>query len=319
MYSLNQFVTLLNSLASGHEQIKTFGEGDAWEIGSSDPIQYPLLWAVPQPSSMAEKLLNMKFSLIFADILDTDKANEKDILSDTLQIALDILAQLNNPDYSDNFILDPNTTLTPFTEKFDDDVAGWKADINIRINFLSDRCAVPSTIVPAIETPNCAPVIVKNSDGTYNVSFDSGATAIIPDSSITDSDGTVSSLPATQPFSAKSLQLLINAATVSTLYADLVAGAKLEALVQLLSGPDLANLTPTQIALLTSTQVQELTSPQIAGLISSQVQALTNTQIGYMTAVQVQELVNSQLSNLSVPQLQYILGSVMSNQFLQDD
>ncbi len=319
MYSLNQFVSLLNSLASAHQQIKTFGEGDVWEIGSSSAIQYPLLWAVPQPSSTAQKLLNMKFSLIFADILDPDKSNEQDVLSDTLQIALDILAQLNNPDYSDNFILDPNATLTPFTEKFDDDVAGWKADINIKINFLSDRCAVPSTLLPAVETPQCAPVIVKNSDGSYSISFDSGATAIIPDSSITDSDGTVSSLPATQPFTAKSLQLLMNAAAVSTLYVDLVAAVKLASLVELLSGPDLENLTSAQIALLTSTQIQELTSAQIATLSSTQVQALTNVQIGYMNPTQVQELVNSQLSNLSVSQLQYILSSVMTNQFLQDN
>src|ERR1039458_3154407 len=102
MFTLNQFTSLLQTLADEHQQIKTFGEGDVWEIGASKSIQYPLLWAVPQPSNTAQKLLNMKFSLIVADILDPDKSNEQDILSDTQQIALDILAQLNAPDYADN-------------------------------------------------------------------------------------------------------------------------------------------------------------------------------------------------------------------------
>ena len=349
MFSLNQFVSLLNSLASAHEQIRTFGEGDVWEIGASEAVQYPLMWAVPQPSSTAQKLLNMKFSLIFADILDPDKSNEQDVLSDTMQIALDILAQLNNPDYADNFILDPSANLTPFTEKFDDDVAGWKADINIKINFLSDRCAVPSSTVPSISTPLNTPVIVKNSDGSYDVSFDAGSTAIIPDSviknsddsftrslpatnsytipdsSITDSDGAISSLPATKSFSAKTLQELINSVSVSTIYNDLVTASKLESIIQLLSNTDLENLTTSQLdeitALLTSVQVQLLSDGQlndlstsqlnyITGLLgSTQVALLTSTQISELTSTQIQELTSSQIANLTSAQVQELTNT----------
>jgi len=349
MFSLNQFVSLLNSLASAHEQIKTFGEGDVWEIGASGAIQYPLMWAVPQPSSTAQKLLNMKFSLIFADILDSDKSNEQDVLSDTMQIALDILAQLNNPDYTDDFILDPNANLTPFTEKFDDDVAGWKADINIKINFLSDRCAVPSTIVPSVSAPFAAPVIVRNSDGSYSVSFDAGGTGIIPDSviknsdnsfshtlpatetytipdsSITDSDGTVSSLPATKSFTAKTLQQLINSVSVSTIYNDLVTASKLSSLVQLLSETDLENLTTSQLdditSILTSVQVQLLSDGQlndlstaqlnyITGLLgSTQISELVSTQIGELTSSQIQELTSGQIADLSSTQVQALTNT----------
>ncbi len=349
MFSLNQFISLLNSLASAHEQIKTFGEGDVWEIGASEAVQYPLMWAVPQPSSTAQKLLNMKFSIIFADILDTDKSNEQDVLSDTMQMALDILAQLNDPDYADNFILDPNASLTPFTEKFDDDVAGWKADINIKINFLSDRCAVPSTIVPSVSSPFAAPVIVRNSDGSYSVSFDAGGTGIIPDSviknsdksfthnlpatesytvpdsSVTDSDGTVSSLPATKSFTAKTLQQLINSVAVSTIYNDLVTSSKLDSLVQSLSYTDLESLTTSQLddiaGILTSVQIQLLSDGQlndlstsqlnyVTGLLgSTQIATLTSTQIGELTNTQISELTNSQIHQLTSTQVQALTNT----------
>jgi len=271
MLSLNQFTALLKSLSDAHEQLKTFGEGDVWEIGASTPIQYPLMWVVPQPSNTAQKLLNMKFSLLFADIVFHDKSNEQDVLSDTQQIALDILAQLNAPEFADDFILDPIAQLTPFTEKFDDEVAGWKVDINIKVNYLADRCAVPSTLTPSAVSPACAPVLVRNSDGSYTASFASGSTAVlpdsvihnsdnswghnlsatnsyaVPDSSITDSDGTSYSLPATKSFVAKTLQQLINAASISTIKGDLDTANKLTNFIQALTNLDLQNLTTSQL------------------------------------------------------------------------
>jgi len=349
MYSLNQFAKLLNTLASAHAQIKTFGEGDVWEIGASGSIQYPLMWAVPQPSSTAQKLLNMKFSILFADVLDPDKANEQDILSDTLQMAMDILAQLNAPNFADDFILDHNTNLTPFTEKFDDDVAGWKLDLNIKINFLSDRCAVPSTLLINPPDPLLAPVIVKNSDGTYSVSFDAGSTGLvpdsvirnsddsfsrslpatasytIPDSNLTDSDGSMVTLPATRSFSAKTLQQLLNTTSASAIYTDLVTASKLTETVQLLSDADLGNLTTSQLdyitGILSSIQIQLLSDGQLNDLSavqldhivsllgSTQIGLLSSSQIAELTSAQISDLTSSQVAALSNAQIQQITSS----------
>ena len=175
MFSLNTFVSILNTLAKAHEQIMSFGEGDVWEIGvsntiykqpawaipaASNTVAYPLMWVVPNgfttkgATDGAWEAMT-KYSLVFADIVYEDKSNEQDVLSDTQQIAFDILAQLKgvgnesqNYGTADNFELDPAIQFTNFTEKFDDLTAGWKVDIIIRINYLADRCAVPSTIIP---------------------------------------------------------------------------------------------------------------------------------------------------------------------------
>lgn len=162
-------------LAKNHEQIMSFGEGDVWEIGVSNTIYKQPLWAIPAAeNSVAYPLMwvvpngfttkgttdgpweaQTKYSLVFADIIFEDKSNEQDVLSDMQQVAFDIIAQLKgignesqNYGTGDNFELDPQITFTNFTEKFDDLTAGWKVDIMIRVNFLADRCAVPSTFVP---------------------------------------------------------------------------------------------------------------------------------------------------------------------------
>src|SRR5438552_18643751 len=114
MLSLNQFTGLLNSIANNHKQLKAFGKGDVWEIGASSEVQYPLLWVVPQPFATKFKEAATKYSLIIADLVFEDKTNEQDVLSDTQQIAFDILAQLNAPEYSDDFIIDPSALFSPF-------------------------------------------------------------------------------------------------------------------------------------------------------------------------------------------------------------
>jgi hypothetical protein len=307
MITINQFTGLLKQLAGAHEQLKTFGEGDAWEIGASKNVLYPLMWATPQASSTAQKLLTLKFRLYFADLVFEDKSNEQEVLSDTLQIALDILAQLNDPAYSDSFILDPNAQLTPYTESFDDEVAGWKADISIKINYLSDRCAVPSSLIPSTETPLCAPVVLKNSDGTYTATFSSGAAATLPDIQFTDSDGAHVSVPAQKNITAKTLGQLVSEDTVSQVHDALTAASKLGAYIGILSDTELGALTSAQLDYIT----QLMGSSQIALLSESQVQELTLSQ--------VQELLNSQLGNLTSSQLQYLLSAVMSGQLLQDN
>jgi len=310
MISINQFTALLQSLAGAHEQIKTFGEGDVWEIGASKAVQYPLMWASLQPSSTGPKLLNMKFSLLFADLVFADKSNEQEVLSDTQQIALDILAQLNSPDYSDDFILDPNAQLTPFTEHFDDDVAGWKVDINIKVNYLADRCAVPSTLLPSPLTAGCAPALVMNSDGTFTATFNSGSTHTLADIQFTDSDGTETNVPAQKNIVAKTLDQLVAEDNVSLVYDALTAASKLDGLIQILENADLNSLTTAQLDYI----VTLLSTAQVQLLSSTQVGELNATEIAEIVAFAIQYLTNSQLSHLTTAQLDYIVSLLVTEQ-----
>jgi hypothetical protein len=220
MLSINQFVDLLKSMAQNHEQINTFGEGDIWEIGSANTfqkpswtlqktnsVQYPLMWVVPLAFPTAR--LNdgaweaqLKYTLLFADIEQSDKSNEQEVLNDMQSVALDILTQLSDQEeiYSDSFILLPTAQFTPFTEKLDDLVAGWKVDITIRVVYLRDACAVPSTLTPAQISSGCLPVVIENSDGTFTRTFASGSNNLLADIIITDGVGVPHTVPSNKNY-----------------------------------------------------------------------------------------------------------------------
>lgn len=145
MTSLNQIIQVLQNIATAHHQVQDFGFGQEWDIVSST-VQYPLMYVVPQQSSVNDKIMNLKMSLLFMDLVNKDDSNKQEVLSDMLQIAMDVLAQLKLLPYEDLFDLDKNVTLTDFYEKYDDEVSGYKMDITLNVSMLYDQCAVPSLL-----------------------------------------------------------------------------------------------------------------------------------------------------------------------------
>jgi len=72
-----------------------------------------------------------------------DEGNENEVLSDTHQICLDIIAQLDKSSLY-NFKLEiDNITLENFTDKLEDEVAGWKFTAQIVRQWDKSRCAIP--------------------------------------------------------------------------------------------------------------------------------------------------------------------------------
>jgi hypothetical protein len=85
------------------------------------------------------------FKLFVMDLVSKDEGNENDVLSDTLQIIGDFISRLQNArnldiDTNTDYRLQPNINCRPFTERFDDDVSGWVADISIRVFFDYSAC-----------------------------------------------------------------------------------------------------------------------------------------------------------------------------------
>lgn len=159
--TLNQIVSSLETIASNHLLINTFGFGDLWEVASSGDITYPLMWAVLDgvDISTKDKTEIYKFSLLFMDAVKGGEVNETEVLSDQLSTAKDVLAQLKHPTYIWAF-QDNVSSLEDFTERFVDSVAGWKMNVELKLPFTSNRCAAPysgTTTAPNI----CPPVVVN--------------------------------------------------------------------------------------------------------------------------------------------------------------
>jgi hypothetical protein len=140
-YSLNQLILRLKELAEDHNQINTNGFGELWEIGVDAAPIYPLFWSNVVSSNLSSKQLSISLQLLTLDLVHKDLSNENEVLSDMLQVMTDLVSELRR---EDSFLLENNVSFTPVREKFDDEVGGWIANINIQIPYSYNICAIPN-------------------------------------------------------------------------------------------------------------------------------------------------------------------------------
>lgn len=179
MQTLNQVKKIFSDIATAHRQINSFGFGDTSDINVSGTTHYPLMYVVPEPSSVSGGLFKYTFKIIFADLVHTDCSNRDEVLSDIQSVALDVISQLTDPDYE--FSLETEVTLEDFTEGFDDNTTGWIASpITLNYAFNYDRCAIPSTDV-TIGTSSCPAVTILNSSGVVVATVTAGGTYTVSD------------------------------------------------------------------------------------------------------------------------------------------
>lgn len=181
--TLNQILTELETIANNHKQINTYGYGDIWDIATSGDINYPLMWVSLDGTEIAERRETVKFKIIFMDIVKGGQVNEQEVLSDQLEIAKDVVAQLSHPNYEWSF-LGNGVVLEDFTERFTDSVSGWTASIALELPFSKDRCAIPyvgntyaNEVCPVVTIYNSTGGIITtvNAGGSYTVVSGGGA------------------------------------------------------------------------------------------------------------------------------------------------
>lgn len=146
MITYNKIKKVLSDIATNHLQINSFGFGAPPKFGAGPTLDYPVMWVAPHTtgSQIVGNELNLKFSIIFADLVHPDDTNLDEVHSDTLSMATDVKALLNNPANDDLFTIEENSPLEQFIERFDDSVAGWTLDIDFKINYTGNRCIIPT-------------------------------------------------------------------------------------------------------------------------------------------------------------------------------
>jgi len=210
--SINQLVKIIEDISVRHKQINSFGYGSTHEIGTVKEMVYPYLWCTLQSggtvttndrNNLTE--INLEFTLIVADILSDVNSTERgqkstnglEISSDTNQILLDIISEINgHPYYTQNRISIKNdVSIDPTFDERDDNVNAWLANITISMPFDHSFCKNPidyTTLLPIIDTNPSFSVSVLDSDEgviiTQVVDPDNN-TIVISDITVTDSDG----------------------------------------------------------------------------------------------------------------------------------
>lgn len=143
--SYNQINELFNQVAIAHYQIKRFGSGELSEADInkfiSENQEYPVLWMTPVSVTTNSNVLLYNLNLLVFDLVNKDKDNEREVLSDCLQIALDVVRILRYGNAEFNIVTEPN--ISPFAGRYSDWVAGWSLEIELEVDIQSNNCDIP--------------------------------------------------------------------------------------------------------------------------------------------------------------------------------
>lgn len=143
-YTLNQIKARLETFAAAHLQVKgniSFGEIE--EVTNQAIECFPYMFCIVQPSNFSGHQIEFSITIVVMDLVAKDLSNRWDVWSDTAQILSDIRAYMNDPAFDDLYIMPDDLPITPFAERFTDDVTGWSGDFKFRIVDVKDRCALP--------------------------------------------------------------------------------------------------------------------------------------------------------------------------------
>jgi hypothetical protein len=149
MLTLNQIITRIQNLVSSNVLLSngSFFFGDPWEYTASQisgGMKYPFVGARLVSSAINGtngNVFETNINLFFCDLVHKGEENETEVLSDMLKVCqmfyADLVDDLNDYDGTDVSL---TSSMTPFTEKFDDEVSGIEMTITIQQFYNKSIC-----------------------------------------------------------------------------------------------------------------------------------------------------------------------------------
>tara|TARA_R110002020_G_scaffold21591_2_gene73480 strand:+ start:953 stop:1462 length:510 start_codon:yes stop_codon:yes gene_type:complete len=152
----NNVIDTIKCVGEEHLQIQAVTTGDIWDVDLNKNTLFPLLHIATIDVNASAGQLQHNFQLVVADIVEPNEAeNEQEVLSDTLSIALDIIATFRSSStlylssasvgQEARYFTADDFTLEPFTERFDNTLSGWTVNLPIVIEWTFDTCNIPTS------------------------------------------------------------------------------------------------------------------------------------------------------------------------------
>ncbi len=122
----------------------TVSIGDISKVNLNKQDIFPLAHMIVNNVTVEEQVLRFNISILACDIVDQSKEettdrftgndNEQDILNTQLAVLNRLIQRLRMGSlHTDMYQLDGNPGLTPFMDRFENNLAGWSADMDILI------------------------------------------------------------------------------------------------------------------------------------------------------------------------------------------
>lgn len=124
--------------------VNSVTEGDIFEVDLNKQTIFPLVHVMINNASFETNVVRFNVSLIAMDIVDISKkattdifrsnSNEQDVLNTQLEVLNRAYAMMLHGNlWDDGFVVDGNPTCEPFTERFENYLAGWTMTFDVLI------------------------------------------------------------------------------------------------------------------------------------------------------------------------------------------
>jgi hypothetical protein len=147
-YTLNQVLAKIKAMCLGHKQVRSFSYGLEQDQLTAKTTKYPAVFLVDNGGviSTSGQAATLSWKLFFMDLVnvaDHTKENDADVASDVIQIAQDIIAQLNRSE--NGWVLSGDNNIQLLAEHDNDMLTGVIVDFSIRFPWAQNICAIPTT------------------------------------------------------------------------------------------------------------------------------------------------------------------------------
>tara|TARA_R110000824_G_scaffold140609_1_gene306714 strand:+ start:94 stop:627 length:534 start_codon:yes stop_codon:yes gene_type:complete len=163
----NNVINTLKNIGENHKQIETVTTGDIFDINLEKMEKFALMHINPVSVNTADFGLTYNFQIFIADLVSekadwtnaniqsaNNLSNEQEVLSECLQIAVDIISMLRHSTMQSEqgvddinapvYFAEGQQTLEPFTERFDNLLTGWVFSLDVLVANDFQSCNIPA-------------------------------------------------------------------------------------------------------------------------------------------------------------------------------
>ena len=171
------------------ELVNSVTQGDIFQVDLNKQTIFPLTHIMVNSSSLQSNTQTFNVSILAMDIVDISKSevtdvfqennNELDVLNTQHHVLNRCYQQMLHGNLWDlDFVVAGEPTLEPFTERFENLLAGWTMTFDVTVPNDMTICDTGSY------APYCSPSYVVNTNGSYSATIQSGDTLTLPDTTL---------------------------------------------------------------------------------------------------------------------------------------
>jgi hypothetical protein len=115
--------------------VNTVTEGDIFEVDLNKQTMFPLSHIIINQATHQGNVLSFNITVLLMDVINQkDDSNKVDIWNTQLLLGTRVLNRLNRADIASDFWeLTGQPTYEPFTERFENDLAGWAVTFDVLV------------------------------------------------------------------------------------------------------------------------------------------------------------------------------------------